>query len=615
MHRLPKRSRGSRADTRAGARDSRRFRLRSAAVIAALVLALVLPAADRSPADDRQLLARRLETLRRILPDGPTAPSDVALVREMADAAKLTGVDALARPPAEAGTIGYVTLDFTATGRFFDIERFFRQVALSYRLIDVESLTLTAGQADLVRLTAVLRLPFRPARAPVPPAPEDVRQKVAGLSRAVADKFLHDQGLAVGKTEAIVTWRRARRNPRAFLLELAAALRDRPVVLRQASLAEEFRFRGVAVGTATVQALERRLERGLFRVSDFVVARQGACHHFEVRGQSPVVGPEAELPLPAEDPFAQDEAPCQVNRDPQRDLGLKSPKPRPGSVGQLTLRLRGVDAADVFQILTEMTGQGFLVDGDVVGRVSGDLMRVTLEEALNVLEDVGLRVSAPGPLRRVSLGSSVPRPAAKPTKEKKGAKGAKPPEEGAQGESGRAAAEGAPSGAARLSLALKRAEVRDVLATMAEVDPSYAAFGPQGSFGRASVWARDLALTDVWLAVTKSVQLVERFEEGRRLLERNPGSQEVLVPVASTADPEAPRLELGAQELAVVETDLVGVASARTGWRAYVYTPTGALVSYAVGDRLADGVVKGVESTDVLIETDEGPLHVFLPAR
>jgi hypothetical protein len=583
-------------------------------VIGVLILALALPAVDRSPEEDRQLLARRLETLRRILPDGPTAQSDVALVREMADAARLTGVDALARPPVEAGTIGHVTLDFTATGRFFDIERFFRQAALSYRLIDVESLTLTAGQADLVRLTAVLRLPFRPARAPVPPAPEDVRPKVAGLSRAVADKFLRDQGLAVGKTEAIVTWRRARRNPRAFLLELAAALHDRPVVLRQASLGDEFRFRGVAVGTATVQALERRLERGLFRVSDFVVARQGACHHFEVRGQSPVVGPEAELPLPAEDPFAQDAAPCLVNRDPQRDLGLKSPKPRPGSVGQLTLRLRGVDATDVFQMLTEMTGQGFLVDADVVGRVSGDLTRVTLEEALSILEDAGLRVSAPGPLRRVSLGNG-PRPAAKPSKEKKGAKGAKAPQAEPQGESGPVAAEGAPSGTARLSLALKRAEVRDVLATLAEVDPSYVAFGPQGSMGRASVWARDLALLDVWAAVTKSVQLTERFEEGRRLLERNPGSQEVLVPVASTADPEAPRLELGAAELAVSEMDLVGIASARNGWRAYVYTPTGALVSYASGDRLADGQVKGVESTDVLVETEEGPLRVFLPAR
>jgi hypothetical protein len=72
---------------------------------------------------------------------------------------------------------------------------------------------------------------------------------------------------------------------------------------------------------------------------------------------------------------------------------------------------------------------------------------------------------------------------------------------------------------------------------------------------------------------------------------------------------------LGPQELAVTEMDLVAVASAGNGWRAYVYTPTGTLVAYSTGDRLADGVVKSIESTDVLIEADDGPLHVFLAAR
>jgi hypothetical protein len=318
------------------------------------------------------------------------------------------------------------------------------------------------------------------------------------------------------------------------------------------------------------------------------------------------------------DPFAQDDAPCQVDRDPARELSVKSSKPKPGSVGQLTLRLRGVDATDVFQILTQLTGQGFLVDGDVAGRVSGDLARVTLEEALASLAAAGLAVSPPGSVRRVSLAVNVPRGPSTEAKNKKATKGkgagAQEPRGGTAPAGGSSAAEAAGQKSARLSLSLKRAEVRDILATMAEVDPSYVAFGPQGSLGRASLWVRDLALPDVWMATTRAAQLVERSEEGRRLLERNPGSQEALVPVA--AEPvDAARLRLGPRELSFAEIDLVAVATALGGWHAYAYTPTGTLVSYVAGEKLADGVVKDVQSTDVLVESDEGQERVFLPAR
>jgi hypothetical protein len=47
---------------------------------------------------------------------------------------------------------------------------------------------------------------------------------------------------------------------------------------------------------------------------------------------------------------------------------------------------------------------------------------------------------------------------------------------------------------------------------------------------------------------------------------------------------------------------------------AFAYAPTGQLYAYRAGDRLADGVVRAVESTDVLLETEEGPLRIPLPA-
>jgi hypothetical protein len=58
-----------------------------------------------------------------------------------------------------------------------------------------------------------------------------------------------------------------------------------------------------------------------------------------------------------------------------------------------------------------------------------------------------------------------------------------------------------------------------------------------------------------------------------------------------------------------MEFELAGVASAGDTWIAFAYSPTGVLNAYRPGDRLADGVIKSVESTDVVIETDEGPVR------
>ncbi len=527
--------------------------------------------------EERLLLDRRLETLRRLLPDGPNALADVALVREMVEGAKLQRAEIQPRPPVEQGARGDVIVDVTGFGRFGDVDRFFRQVSLSHRLVDVESLTLVATGEGVIKLSAALRLPFRPAKAPLP-APPEGRPRPIGVARPALETYLRDQALALAKSDTVAQLRRTRRNPRLFLSELAAITRDRPVVLNFASLGEEFLVRGLAVGDGPVRALESRFERGFFRIADFLVARQGACHRFEARGKSPVAGVEAELPLPTEDPFEQDDTPCRVDRDPARAVVVKGPNPsarNPGK-GPLTLRLRDLDFADVFRVLHLLTSQGFLVDGDVTGRVSLDLSRMTLEEVLSAIEKSGADVEDSGPVRRVSASKITPH---------------KRP----------------PGAAPSASFALKRVDVREVLAVMTDMEPGLATLGPSGFLGRVSLWARDVPVGDLRAAVVESVGLSERIEEGRRLLERKPGTDESLAPVAGTA-PER-RLVLGPRDLAVAEFDLVGVASAGDAWVAFAYSPTGVLNAYRPGDRLYDGIVKSVESTDVVIETDDGPVR------
>ena len=76
-------------------------------------------------------------------------------------------------------------------------------------------------------------------------------------------------------------------------------------------------------------------------------------------------------------------------------------------------------------------------------------------------------------------------------------------------------------------------------------------------------------------------------------------------PSPSRASGPEPRLALRREELTVLEFQLAGVASAGESFVAFAYSPTGQLYAYRAGDRLADGVVRAVESTDVLLETDE----------
>ena len=544
----------------------------------ALLLLWLAVVPTRPFPDERHLLDRRLEAVRRVLPDGPTAAADAALVRELAERAGLTRVEVQARPPLESGSSGTVAVELRATGRFNDVDRFFRQLALAPRLPDVESLALSAAPGTL-QLTSLVRLPYRPVAAPLSLLPEGSRAVVASVPRPQADAFLRDQALLLDKAQALAAWRRARRNPRLFLSELAAVVRERPAALVHAQLGDEFVVRGLTVGQGVARQLEARFERGFFRVAEFLMARKGACLQFEVRGRAPVVGPDAQLPMPADDPFAQDETPCRIDRDQGRSLTVKAGGPK--GAGPLTVRLRDVDLADVFKVLHLASGESFVVDGDVAGRATVELQRVSLDEALQALvRGAELRLSGTAPLRRVSVDRKAPLPPF-------------------------ALAGGTPP----MTFAVKRGEVRDLLAVMSEADPGLAVLGPPGFLGRASVFARDAALLDVRAAVLASAGLSERIEEGRRILER-PGGQDEPVPVASRDTEE--RLVLAPHDLSVAELELAGVASSGGDWTAFAYTPTGGLASYQAGAKLGDGSVRTVSEGDVLLDSEEGPLRVLL---
>jgi len=226
-----------------------------------------------------------------------------------------------------------------------------------------------------------------------------------------------------------------------------------------------------------------------------------------------------------------------------------------------------MDVTDVFFVLHLLTGQGFLVDEDVRGRVSVDVSQVALDDVLALLAKNGVAVSPPGPLRRVSRAAAR---AALPA----------------------ATGEGTP-----ITFALKRAAVADVLAVIAEADPTGPP--PRVAGGRLSLWASEARLADVRAAVLQIARPAGAAS--------GDGDPPPLPPSTER------RLLVRTDELSVSEFQLAGVASAGQGWTAFAYSPTGVLNAYRRGDRLADGTMTEVQSTDVMITTEEGPLRLLLP--
>ncbi len=550
--------------------------------VALLVLSASLTD-GRSFEEERLLQRRRLETLRRILPDGRRSGLDLALVHRLVVEAALEGVTFSERPEGgseAARDVGHVTIEVGAHASYQQIERFFSQLALHHRLVDVVRLVLQSTPALDVHLSAELRLPYRPQTATLPAPPQGLEKALDGVPAAQAEAFRRDEALALAKSNSIAHLRRNQRNPRLFLAELAAITRGRPVVLTYAEHGEDFLVRGHAVGEGPIRSLEARFERGFFRIADFLMARRGACHVFEARGMSPVAGPDAELPLPAEDPFELDPEACVVDCDLAGVRKLRAGSPA-GS-GALTLRLREVDLADVFGILQQATGQGFVVSGGVRGRVSVDFQKVTLEEALAALAPARIELGAPGPIRLVGRsGEGV-------------------------AETPLPAAAGSPS----VSLKLKRADVHQLFTLMTEIDPRYASVGPQGSLGEVSVWVSEAELDLVRVAMLATTGLTESLEGDVRTIQRTSGPEEALVPVET--EPPAGRLVLTPNDLTMLEFELAGVFAQRDVWSALAYSPTGALFSYRVGDSLSDAVVKSIATTDVLLESGDNRNRSFV---
>jgi hypothetical protein len=548
-----------------------------------LVLATVLQGSVGRPyAEERQLLDRHLAQLARALPDTPTPNEDASLLKQLANEAGLRNVEVGPPTITETGVLGQSRRSVAATATYPDADRFFRALQGSPRLIYVESVVLRPADFG-VRLEARLRLHHRAARAAATASldPARSRNRTRGASKDEAARFARDEQVALDKTIALDDLRRGQTSPRMFLAETGSAFRDAAAALTFGSLDGDtgrFNLRGVVAGMGAADALERRLEGGFFRLREFSRAQKEGCFEFEVVGESYRAGPEAALPLPVDEPFRPTEPFCRQDRDGGASAAPGTTLRAAGSEqGGLTLRAVDADLADVAAMIEALSHEPFVVAEDVRGRVNVDFAGASIDDAIKALPVHADRVGGVR-LLRSAAGSDLPVPDAEDT----------PP-------------------AGRFSLRAKRVRGEDALAAMAEAEPAYVALGPPG-LSRLSVFAREAPINDVRRAALLALRLDETREENARLLRFHENGGEV-GPIAATA---GARIIFRARDLTVEEMALAGIGKSAGELVAFVYAPLGEIVALRLGDTLADGVISGLDSNGVLIDTAEGPVRISL---
>jgi hypothetical protein len=469
----------------------------------------------------------------------------------------LTEVRCAAVSPVVPGAPGKVEVTVDATGRFADAAAFLQRAV---------------GPLALTRLTLVPH----PLRA--------VRLSVV-VRRERAPTVISPNGEGIGRS----------RDPLQPLVLMASEVRPPWFALTEFSLdGTEVRLRGYKVLPGPASLMKQALEWAGFAVDRIATTRQGACDRFEVAGR--MARAPRPRPTPQEGPadpsefFAQDEAICRMDTAPPPVIVIAAPTGATGQ-GPFTLRLRDVELAEVFHLLHVLGAQDFIVDGDIVQRVTGDLEGVTLEEALQAVETAGVRVAPPAPIRRISRAERELDPAPS------------------------VAGTGKP-----MTLEGKRLAVDDLVRLFHDVT-GIEIVPPSGRLGEVGIFTAERPWDELMAAVAHSAGLRAVADGPRRIvLERMPGSTEPPVPAALPVHPlekrqwvrkqhsRPPTRHAELEAWSAYDQELIGLARGGGEWVAIIASPDAHVYQVRRRQRLWDGAFTAVDSQGVTTRQDSGLL-------
>jgi hypothetical protein len=503
------------------------------------------------------------------LPDQRAIEESCAAIRAEATALGVKGVALDTGSPvrAETGT-AYVPVSVAATAEPTALLRWLDRIA-SYptvradqgaseaRLVAIKSLRLAATSETSVRAEAALRLYFATPGGALPS-------------------------------------RDARSDRLAPLVLLAAKYERFTLGLVEAELTDSLRLRGFTVRPGPAERVKDTLQWAGYEVLELASQPVGSCERFELVARSSTTaspgGHEAAANL-----FVSADELCgsEGSLAPERLARVD------GAVGDLTLRLRGMDAADVFRVLNETTGRGYVVQENVAARVSIEAPAASadaVEEAL--ARELGITIMA-GTVRHVGR-SRAGGPWSPPIKD------AEQP----------------------VTMSLPHAEIADLLRLFGDMT-GYIMDAPAGLDGRVSVFVTETPIRAVVGSTLEAVGLRARpllLDDGlaRLALEtvEEPGGGAApghpcalgysrrTRALARTGDERYARCRC-LPPAGVRAVELAGLVRVAGVWTAWIYagpraTPCGP------GSAFADGKVAAVDGEGITIETDDGHRLVML---
>jgi hypothetical protein len=272
--------------------------------------------------------------------------------------------------------------EYDAVHRFLDL------LGRAPRRTDLEAVRLVAAPKGGVAYTIQLGLPVYTGD-PAPSPPSVPRVSTAGARTPEEASVMAREAVLRAQLAALIARTAALQGlQRVFALHVERAARARVfvalsrfhraceklhVALTELRLEEGITIEGVAIGAAARAALGPALGEAGFSVRAAPFAREGWCHRFSVTATLPVRDIE-DADAPGTSPYdAAAAAACAAPAGRTRGRIAT----RGSDAKGITVRLRGVDVPDLFRVLGTVTPLGFVVDGDVDGRVDVDYERAS----------------------------------------------------------------------------------------------------------------------------------------------------------------------------------------------------------------------------------------------
>ncbi|MCB1056880.1 MAG: hypothetical protein KDD11_15375, partial [Acidobacteria bacterium] len=366
----------------------------------------------QAPSDELDALEAQVDQLLRRVPPCAEAAEEEGRLRQRAAAISgLKPVEVRRSTASERAQLGdgspsnvvLARWSYSGEATYEQVHDFLSRVGQFNRLVSLETADLAAS-ADGVRYS--LRLLY-PCYSTAPEAAADTAATHPSQLLAARLEELR-------RTHQLLTELQALPSPAVLTDTLdgfEAQLGQEPLALTAVSKdGEVVLVEGVTRGAAARGAVQPALATAGLRILESRVSAMGACERFSIKATlgdgEPVDERLVGLGLFDARTDRSCEAPALPAESTARHFDIAGDTaPEDGG---LTLHLRDVGVADVFNVLYQLTalpGRGFVVEPGTTERLSFDAENVTVDQLLEALSRNGVGFS-PGPMYRVSTSGT-----------------------------------------------------------------------------------------------------------------------------------------------------------------------------------------------------------------